>query len=459
MQVPATTHDFHASLLPQLRREPGFLEAQEVLPFSGLFIGGAVCARTPSVLASVAALLAANGDPPPQLLAHPLSAVRRTLCLPLDDHTDEDLFPVLRPAVDFIAAERLAMQYGDASVPGYAGRVDGDGGSRRGSSSGGGGVLVHCTLGISRSAAICCAYVMFAGRERLDAALGIVRRARKWARPNDGFLEQLAHYEVLLGLAGPGRPLHLGVGAAPADDAADDAAAHLAESARRALGLSRERSSQWPSTLEEVWSDAPDGKRPRIAWVTKKKEGARAAAPLGPAAAAAAAAADDASSSSSPFPFPFAPSCELCRLARTTPWHGSPVAAHPAFVILDCDQCDAGLPMAVLRWHVPSWEGGRGDEGPTMGSGAAAAAAGATRQIRADMEAALLAVARARGPAAASAPSSLALPAKPGGRWGWVWRVDALQRSVPDHAHAHARPVAVLEGSGAATDLLLRSRL
>jgi protein-tyrosine phosphatase len=202
------THDFHVSLLPQLRREQGFLEAQEILPFTGLFIGGAVCARTPSLLAYLSGVLAANGDlPPPQLLAqHPLCAVRRTLSLPLDDHTEQDLSPYLRGAVEFIQAERLAGEYGDAAVPGYAGEAAAAEAAEEGKGRpAGSGVLVHCTLGISRSAAVCCAYIMWAGRERLDTALKLVRRARRWARPNDGFLEQLAHFEALLGLAGPAR--------------------------------------------------------------------------------------------------------------------------------------------------------------------------------------------------------------------------------------------------------------
>jgi hypothetical protein len=310
---------------------------------------------------------------------------------------------------------------------------------------------------------------MWAGRERLDTALKLVRRARRWARPNDGFLEQLAHFEVLLGLAGPARAWKGAAeggggggiaayawGASPEgnDSTGNDAVATAAaEAARRSLRLNTtpER-SRWPATLEGLWDSAdPGGLQPRVAWVRGRKgrRGSKGPAHL----------------------FPFDSRCELCLLARTTRWYG--VASHAAFALLDCDTCPGSPPMAVLRWHEEGWEGkGVGTRGEDReGEMAAAAAYSAARnparaRIRADMEAALLAAARSRGDAASAAPLAAGLLLAAGVRW--EWRVDGEQRSIPGHAHAHARPVAAAVegavwgrggGKGAGAENTMRSRL
>ena len=58
-----------------------------------------------------------------------------------------------------------------------------------------GNVLVHCTMGVSRSAAIVTAYLMKCRGWRLPEALECVRDARQGVRPNYGFLQQLAEWE------------------------------------------------------------------------------------------------------------------------------------------------------------------------------------------------------------------------------------------------------------------------
>jgi hypothetical protein len=47
-----------------LQRQAGFLEAQEVLPFRGLFIGGNVASRSPELLGRASHILAVNGMSP-----------------------------------------------------------------------------------------------------------------------------------------------------------------------------------------------------------------------------------------------------------------------------------------------------------------------------------------------------------------------------------------------------------
>ncbi|THH05688.1 hypothetical protein EW146_g9835 [Bondarzewia mesenterica] len=53
------------------------------------------------------------------------------------------------------------------------------------------GVLVHCQAGMSRSATIVAAYLMYSQNIDVAAALEIIKQARPNIQPNDGFLRQL----------------------------------------------------------------------------------------------------------------------------------------------------------------------------------------------------------------------------------------------------------------------------
>ena len=57
--------------------------------------------------------------------------------------------------------------------------------------AGGGCVLVHCRRGISRSAALCVAYLMESRKLTFDAALAYLRKQRPAVDINQGFVEQL----------------------------------------------------------------------------------------------------------------------------------------------------------------------------------------------------------------------------------------------------------------------------
>lgn len=59
-------------------------------------------------------------------------------------------------------------------------------------------VLVHCKMGVSRSASTVIAYAMKQQRWSLDEALAYVRDRRSIIKPNDGFLKQLQTYSGIL---------------------------------------------------------------------------------------------------------------------------------------------------------------------------------------------------------------------------------------------------------------------
>eukprot|EP01130_Rhizamoeba_saxonica_P019211 TRINITY_DN986_c0_g2_i1.p1 TRINITY_DN986_c0_g2~~TRINITY_DN986_c0_g2_i1.p1 ORF type:complete len:161 (+),score=31.78 TRINITY_DN986_c0_g2_i1:20-502(+) len=58
-----------------------------------------------------------------------------------------------------------------------------------------GGVLVHCGAGVSRSATIVIAYLMYHNQTRLRETLEFVQKKRFLVEPNSGFIQQLQQYE------------------------------------------------------------------------------------------------------------------------------------------------------------------------------------------------------------------------------------------------------------------------
>ncbi|CCM05569.1 uncharacterized protein FIBRA_07796 [Fibroporia radiculosa] len=60
----------------------------------------------------------------------------------------------------------------------------------------GGNVLVHCVMGISRSAAVIAAYLMYSRRIPPMEALDVIRQTREQIWINPGFTEQLVLFEL-----------------------------------------------------------------------------------------------------------------------------------------------------------------------------------------------------------------------------------------------------------------------
>lgn len=64
--------------------------------------------------------------------------------------------------------------------------------------AGGGRTLVHCNAGVSRSAALCMAYLLKHQGATLLEAHRWLKACRPMARPNVGFWKQLINYEISL---------------------------------------------------------------------------------------------------------------------------------------------------------------------------------------------------------------------------------------------------------------------
>eukprot|EP00002_Diphylleia_rotans_P004674 TRINITY_DN13562_c0_g1_i1.p1 TRINITY_DN13562_c0_g1~~TRINITY_DN13562_c0_g1_i1.p1 ORF type:complete len:171 (-),score=37.87 TRINITY_DN13562_c0_g1_i1:114-626(-) len=60
-----------------------------------------------------------------------------------------------------------------------------------------GGVLIHCSLGISRSPTVTTAYLIKSQKLSFDEAFDKVKQARPQSDPNAGFREQLRKYAAL----------------------------------------------------------------------------------------------------------------------------------------------------------------------------------------------------------------------------------------------------------------------
>ena len=63
-----------------------------------------------------------------------------------------------------------------------------------------GGVLVHCVAGVSRSASVVIAYLMWKNKMNFESAFRIVRQGRPIVEPNSNFVNQLKSFEKLLSI-------------------------------------------------------------------------------------------------------------------------------------------------------------------------------------------------------------------------------------------------------------------
>ncbi|KAJ7626310.1 protein-tyrosine phosphatase-like protein [Mycena polygramma] len=73
----------------------------------------------------------------------------------------------------------------------------------------GGKVLVHCVMGISRSATVVCAYLMFSQQISAAQAIRMVRTRRPKSRPNYSFIRQLQVFSECNYDIGPSSPAYI----------------------------------------------------------------------------------------------------------------------------------------------------------------------------------------------------------------------------------------------------------
>ncbi len=136
------------------------------IPNTGLFIGDQWAAVSQPQLQSNGITHILNTTPvnvPPQ----PGIIYKQ---IPMLDSPDQDLLSNLEPALQFI----------DQVV------------------SRGGKILIHCQAGVSRSASVLIAFIMWKWNIGFIEALNLVRRHRPITNPNSGFTEQLQEFENML---------------------------------------------------------------------------------------------------------------------------------------------------------------------------------------------------------------------------------------------------------------------
>jgi protein-tyrosine phosphatase len=133
----------------------------------GLFIGSIKCANNHSALQAVGIThiltLCCEREPlrTPEFHYH---------SVPFFDKATVDLSPILPECIDFIDSAR----------------------------KNGGRVLVHCLQGVSRSGAICIAYIMKENKSPFQITWQQTRQLRRVIHPNESFKRQLKSFEAQL---------------------------------------------------------------------------------------------------------------------------------------------------------------------------------------------------------------------------------------------------------------------
>ncbi len=109
---------------------------------------------------------------------HEKVGARNWFHLPIDDACEVPISEYFHDVIEFIEAAR---QRGDQ-------------------------VLIHCAAGVSRSATLMIAYLMWKRHWTRKEAVEYVVARRKVVDPNDGFMDQLAAWECALTLSWLGEP-------------------------------------------------------------------------------------------------------------------------------------------------------------------------------------------------------------------------------------------------------------
>lgn len=119
------------------------------------------------------------------------------LYVPCLDSSTMDVLVLLDDICDFIDAQLRREPPGVISSPTTTASKPVDELPRGVATPGEPNVLIHCRLGISRSATVAIAYLMRRRNQGLDVVYASVRQRRRVVRPRDNFLEQLRVWEAV----------------------------------------------------------------------------------------------------------------------------------------------------------------------------------------------------------------------------------------------------------------------
>lgn len=183
----------------------------EVVP--GLFLGNMECVDNEAVLRSykinaVVSIISPKRVPFPRTRApdsgsgiHPLEklfTIKDRMVIVSYDRRSEDLIQHFEGACSFIYRHRHPVTASTVADSDTDARREQEKVDRPTSfknkeekTTKGGRVLVHCTQGISRSATIVAAYLMWRKRETAARILTLIKNKRPKINPNEGFLDQL----------------------------------------------------------------------------------------------------------------------------------------------------------------------------------------------------------------------------------------------------------------------------
>lgn len=191
------------------------VSVDEITP--GLFVGNMACVESERTLrqlkiTTVVSVVSKYRNPFPQpstqygttrCRRHPLEKLYNLedrIVIFVDDTRSDNIFRHFEGACEFIS-----HQLHKAGGRNQAGSDTNTYGKQRGGGSvlrdhtvkKSGRVLVHCTLGISRSITIIAAYIMWRWGFGAARALQFIKEKRNTASPNEGFIDQLLVWEEL----------------------------------------------------------------------------------------------------------------------------------------------------------------------------------------------------------------------------------------------------------------------
>ncbi|ROV97974.1 hypothetical protein VMCG_07061 [Cytospora schulzeri] len=206
------------SKLDNLFQRAGLPSITEIVP--GLFLGNMACVDNEAILKSykinaVISIVSPRRMPFPRTRApggghnlHPLEkrfSIKDRMVIVASDRRYEDLIQHFEGACNFIYRRRhpvtsATVADSDTDARSEQEKVHLPTSSNTKNAENeenpkGGRVLVHCTQGVSRSATIVAAYLMWRKRETAAKVLAFMKSKRPRVHPNYGFLDQLVVWE------------------------------------------------------------------------------------------------------------------------------------------------------------------------------------------------------------------------------------------------------------------------